>query len=84
MCDETFNKKPKLEKIKIKLDDGTNSEEEYNIYEKVRDHCHITGEFRGAAHKKCNLLCSLKQIQVPVVFHNLKGYDSQYGKIFNF
>ena len=44
----------------------------------VRDHCHITGQFRGAAHNKCNLKLRLdkKRFTVPVVFHNLRGYDS--------
>ena len=42
---------------------------------KVRDHCHWTGLYRGAAHSGCNLaLRKLKRI--PVVFHNLSGYDS--------
>ena len=26
-----------------------------NDEDKVRDHCHISGKFRGAAHKRCNL-----------------------------
>ena len=42
---------------------------------KVRDHCHFTGEYRGAAHKQCNLKCK-KPLILPVLFHNLQGYDS--------
>ena len=41
--------------------------------EKVRDHCYITGKFRGAAHWSCNVNCCN--------FHNSKGYDSHL--IFN-
>ena len=44
----------------------------------VRDHCHITGKYRGAAHNACNLQLRLspKTTTIPVVFHNLRGYDS--------
>ena len=43
----------------------------------VRDHCHITGKYRGSAHKTCNfrLQISAEKIKIPVIFHNLKGYD---------
>ena len=44
---------------------------------KVRDHCHITGEYRGAAHRDCNQkrAISPEKLKIPVIFHNLKGYD---------
>ena len=42
---------------------------------KVRDHCHFTGKYRGAAHNSCNLQCR-KPMIVPEIFHNLQGYDS--------
>ena len=45
--------------------------------DKVLDHCHITGKYRGAAHNTCNLKLRLnpKTTIIPVVFHNLRGYD---------
>ena len=46
-----------------------------NLENKVRDHCHFTGRYRGAAHKICNLKYS-KPNNISVFFHNLTGYDS--------
>ena len=43
--------------------------------DKVRDHCHFTGVYRGAAHNSCNLQCR-KPMILPVVFHNLQEYDA--------
>ena len=46
-----------------------------NDDEKARDHCHVTGKFRGAAHQIFNINLQLTD-KVPIIFHNLKGYDS--------
>ena len=42
---------------------------------KVRDHYHISGKYRGAAHDRCNLQLKLSS-EIPIIFHNLKGYDT--------
>ena len=42
---------------------------------KVRDHCHIRGKYRGPAHRDCSINLKLNH-KIPVVFHNLKNYDS--------
>jgi hypothetical protein len=46
--------------------------------ERVLDHDHFTGLYRGAAHRACNShYTSWKErYQVPIIFHNLRGYDS--------
>ena len=43
--------------------------------DRVRDHCHYTGRYRGPAHNNCNLKYR-KPKSIPVFFHNLSGYDS--------
>ena len=43
-------------------------------YRKVRDHCHYTGRFRGAAHSICILRYKIPR-EIPVVFHNGFTYD---------
>ncbi|PFX11357.1 hypothetical protein AWC38_SpisGene24958 [Stylophora pistillata] len=43
--------------------------------DKVRDHCHYTGKFRGAAHNSCNLKFQRPKF-TPVVLHNSANYDA--------
>ena len=42
---------------------------------KVRDHDHVTGSYRGSAHWSCNINLKLTK-KVPVIIHNLRGYES--------
>ena len=54
---------------------------------KVRDHCHCTGLYQAAAHNNCHLKYQIPD-HIPIVFHNLNGYDThlfikELGKRFN-
>ena len=42
--------------------------------EKLRDHCHVTDKYRGAAHSQCNLKLKIPK-KLPLIFHKLEGYD---------
>ena len=44
---------------------------------KVRDHCHYTGKYRGAAHKICNLMYNTPR-EKSVIFHNGSSYDYHF------
>ena len=46
-------------------------------YCKVRDHCHYTGEYWGAAHSTCNLKYSVSK-NIPIVFHDGSNYDYHF------
>ena len=49
-----------------------------NYKDSVKDHDHITGLYRGAAHNECNFKLRLdpKKVQIPIILHNMKNYDS--------
>ena len=63
--------------IKKKFCNNTNQRLKFKLYKKVRDHCHFTGKFRGAAHSICNLHYKVPQ-KIPVKFHNGSKYDYQF------
>ena len=52
-------------------------ERRFKLYKKVRDHCHFTGKFRGAAHSTCNLRYKAPQ-EIPVKIHNGSKYDYHF------
>ena len=55
-----------------------NCNQKFMKKDKVIDHDHISGKYRGAAHSSCNLKLRIdpEKIKIPVFFHNLRGYDA--------
>ena len=49
----------------------------FKQYQKIRDHCHYTGKFRGAAHSICNLRYKAQQ-EIPVIIHNGSKYEYHF------
>ena len=50
--------------------------EGFKVYDpKVGDHCHYTGNYRGPAHRNCNLRYKIPNY-IPIVFHNFSRYDA--------
>ena len=85
IVNERFNKPLKMtenEELCFKLMDKCHiCGEKYTDKDvRVRDHCHVAERFRGSAHQECNLKLRIKleDIKIPVIFHNLRGYDSHF------
>ena len=51
-------------------------DENYKNKRKVKDHCHYTGKFRGAAHSKCNLNYKVPK-DISIIIHNA-SYDTHF------
>ena len=49
----------------------------FKLYKKIRDHCHFTRKFRGAAHSICNLNYKVPH-EIPVKIHNGSKYDYHF------
>ena len=54
-----------------------NTDDNDKKHHKVKDHCHYTGKYRGAAHNICNLRYRMPK-EIPVVFHNGSTYDYHF------
>ena len=52
-------------------------ESKFKLYHKVRDHCHYTEKFRGAAHSICNLKYKVPK-EIPIAIHNELTHDYHF------
>ena len=69
--EEKKHNKQKVCKKRFSNDDNNKK------YHKVKDHCHYTGKYRGAAHYICNLRYKIPK-EIPIVFHNGSTYDYHF------
>ena len=67
ICKKEFNNNDTTESSSLKC----------KKQQKVKDHCHFTGKYRGAAHNICNLRYKVPK-EIPVVFHNGSTYDYHF------
>ena len=70
------NKSYKKQKVFYICKKGFSTDDDNKKY-KVRDHCHYTGKYRGAAHNICNIRYKTPK-EIPVVFHNGSTYDYHF------
>ena len=59
-----------------KFCDDKNKKTEYELYHKIRDHCHYTGKFRKTTHNICNLRYKVPK-DIPIIIHNA-SYDTHF------
>ena len=71
------NKSYKKQKACYICKKGFSTDDDNKKYHNVRDHCHCTGKYRGAAHSICNLRYT-KPKEIPVMFHNGSTYDYHF------
>ena len=71
------NKSSKKQKVCYRYKKVFSTDDNNKKYPKVRDHCHCTGKYRGAAHDICNLRYKTPK-EIPVKFHNGSTYDYHF------
>ena len=74
--EEKFYKKQKVCHICKEKFCTDKDNKDYINRKKVKDHCHYTGKFRGAAHSKCNLNYKVQK-EIPIIIHNAT-YDTHF------
>ena len=74
--EEKFYKKQKVYHICKETFCTEKDDKDYINRKKVKDHCHYTGIFRGAAHSICNLKYKVPK-EIPVIIHNA-SYDTHF------
>ena len=82
-CNQIINKHFN-KKLKMTIEDEENYQNSQNCWihdqkvinnkDKIRDHFYITGKYRGPEYKECNLKLRIPR-KIPIIFHNLEGYD---------
>ena len=71
------NKSYKKEKVCYIWKKGFSTDDDNKAYHKVRDHCHYTGNYRGAAHGICSLRYKTPK-ENPIVFYNSSTNDYNF------
>ena len=72
---KSYEKQKECHICKKEFCNNENEKSEFKLYHKVRDHCHYTWQFRGAAHNVCHLRYKVPK-EIPIVIHNRSTYDN--------
>ena len=72
-----MKKSYKKQKVRHIFNTDEDDKNTFKLYHKVRDHCHYTRKFRGAAHSTYNLRYKTPK-EIPIVFHNGSTYDYHF------
>ena len=77
LTDNFYEEQEKCHIYQKELCYDKNEKNKNKIYQKITDHCHYIGKFRGAAHSTCNLNYKVPQA-IPVKIHNGSTYDYHF------